>query len=67
MTLLKIFIFSHISPDRVQNFLEVLLFEMKILNSSRGVEVPVINFQGHQIWGATSMILSEFSLLLKNM
>ncbi|MGS0748613.1 NUDIX hydrolase [Halpernia sp. GG3] len=41
--------------------------EMKILNSSRGVEVPVINFGGHQIWGATSMILSEFSLLLKNM
>ena len=40
---------------------------MKILNSSRGVEVPVINFGGHQIWGATSMILSEFSLLLKNM
>ena len=41
--------------------------EMKILNSSRGVEVPVINFGGHEIWGATSMILSEFSLLLKNM
>lgn len=41
--------------------------EMKILNSSRGVEVPVIDFNGHLIWGATSMILSEFSLLLKNM
>ena len=41
--------------------------EMKILNSSRGVEVPVINFNGYEIWGATSMILSEFSLLLKNM
>ena len=41
--------------------------EMKVLNSSRGVEVPVIHFGGHQIWGATSMILSEFSLLLKNM
>lgn len=41
--------------------------EMKVLNSSRGVEVPVINFNGFEIWGATSMILSEFSLLLKNM
>lgn len=41
--------------------------EMKVLNSSRGVEVPVINFNGYEIWGATSMILSEFSLLLKNM
>lgn len=40
---------------------------MKTLNSSRGVEVPVINFGGYEIWGATSMILSEFSLLLKNM
>jgi 8-oxo-dGTP pyrophosphatase MutT (NUDIX family) len=41
--------------------------EMKVLNSSRGVEVPVIDFGGYQIWGATSMILSEFGLLLKNM
>ncbi|SEG42260.1 8-oxo-dGTP pyrophosphatase MutT, NUDIX family [Halpernia humi] len=41
--------------------------ETKILNSSRGVEVPVINFNGYEIWGATSMILSEFSLVLKNM
>lgn len=41
--------------------------EMKILDASRGVEVPVIDFGGHQIWGATSMILSEFSSVLKNM
>lgn len=41
--------------------------EMKLLPSSRGVAVPVINFKGHQIWGATSMILSELSILLKNM
>lgn len=41
--------------------------EMRVLKSSRGVEVPVINFNGYEIWGATSMILSEFSLLLKNM
>ncbi|WP_313503523.1 NUDIX hydrolase [Kaistella carnis] len=41
--------------------------EMMVLPSSRGVEVPVINFNGYIIWGATSMILSEFSLLLKNL
>ena len=41
--------------------------EMMVLPSSRGVEVPVINFNGSIIWGATSMILSEFSQLLKNL
>lgn len=41
--------------------------EMMALPSSRGVEVPVINFNGNIIWGATSMILSEFSILLKNL
>lgn len=41
--------------------------EMMVLPSSRGVEVPVINFNGYLIWGATSMILSEFSQLLKNL
>lgn len=41
--------------------------EMMVLPSSRGVEVPVINFNSYSIWGATSMILSEFSHLLKNL
>lgn len=41
--------------------------EMMVLPSSRGREVPVINFNGYIIWGATSMILSEFSQLLKNL
>ena len=41
--------------------------EMMVLPSSRGVEVPVINFNGYIIWGATSMILSEFSKLMKNL
>ena len=40
---------------------------MKALHNSRGAEVPVIEFQGYIIWGATSMILSELSYLLKNM
>ena len=41
--------------------------EMRVLPSSRGVMVPVIDFNGYIIWGATSMILSEFSELLKNL
>lgn len=41
--------------------------EMMALPGTRGVEVPVINFNGYIIWGATSMILSEFSRLLKNL
>lgn len=41
--------------------------QMKILPGSRGVAVPVINFGGYVIWGATSMILSEFSNLMKNL
>ncbi len=40
---------------------------MLALESTKGTEVPVINFQGYIIWGATSMILSELSHLLKNM
>ena len=41
--------------------------EMQVLPSSRGMKVPVIDFNGYMIWGATSMILSEFSHLLKNL
>lgn len=41
--------------------------EMMVLPSSNGVEVPVINFNGYIIWGATSMILSELSYLLKKL
>ncbi|MDH6252753.1 8-oxo-dGTP pyrophosphatase MutT (NUDIX family) [Chryseobacterium sp. H1D6B] len=41
--------------------------EIMALESAGGHEVPVINFNGYIIWGATAMILSEFSQLLKNM
>ncbi len=41
--------------------------EMMVLADSHGVEVPVINFNGYIVWGATSMILSEFSHLLKKL
>ena len=40
--------------------------KMLILPSTRGHEVPVIDFNGYIVWGATAMILSEFSNLLKN-
>ncbi len=40
--------------------------KMMTLPSTKGYEVPVIDFNGYIIWGATSMILSEFSNLLKN-
>jgi len=41
--------------------------EIMALPSAGGNEVPVINFNGYIIWGATAMILSEFSQLLKKM
>ncbi|MBQ0151574.1 MAG: CoA pyrophosphatase [Chryseobacterium sp.] len=41
--------------------------EMMALPSAGGHEVPVINFNGYIIWGATAMILSEFSQLIKKM
>lgn len=41
--------------------------ELQILPSSRGMEVPVISFNQFYIWGATAMILNEFSDLLKKL
>lgn len=41
--------------------------EFIALPETNGVKVPVISFNGYIIWGATAMILSEFSLLLKNL
>lgn len=41
--------------------------ELMKMPSAGGHEVPVINFNGYIIWGATAMILSEFSQLLKKM
>ncbi len=37
----------------------------KTLKSSNGYEVPVLELENHIIWGATAMILSEFSQLIK--
>lgn len=41
--------------------------EIMALPGAGGNEVPVINFNGYIIWGATAMILSEFSQLIKKM
>lgn len=41
--------------------------ELMALPAAGGKEVPVITFNGYIIWGATAMILSEFSQLLKKM
>lgn len=41
--------------------------DLMALDAAGGKEVPVINFNGYIIWGATAMILSEFSQLLKKM
>lgn len=41
--------------------------EIMALPGAGGYEVPVINFNGYIIWGATAMILSEFSQLIKKM
>lgn len=40
--------------------------EITELPKSKGYKVPFIDFNGHKIWGATSMILSELNQLLKN-
>lgn len=41
--------------------------EIMALPGAGDHEVPVINFNGYIIWGATAMILSEFSQLIKKM
>jgi len=41
--------------------------EIMALPGAGGKEVPVINFNEYIIWGATAMILSEFSQLIKKM
>lgn len=36
-------------------------------STSRGLNVPYIPIEEHKIWGATSMILSELSLMIRKM
>ncbi len=66
--------FNH-QKTEVQEVLEVPLLQIKNLPNppqtmelpkTNGYKVPYFEFQNHKIWGATSMILSELSYLLKN-
>ena len=73
--------FAEHTPDfifqegEVQEILEVPVSLIKELPNppktielpkTNGHKVPFIDFEGHKIWGATSMILSELNYLLKN-
>lgn len=67
-------IFNH-QDNEVQEILEIPLSLIKNLQKppltmelpkTNGYKVPYFDFQNHKIWGATSMILSEFNFLLKN-
>ena len=59
----------------VKDLLNEDLVEYKAMDLSRGtaipglnaVRVPYFNFYGHQVWGATAMVLSEFKQLLRSM
>lgn len=62
-------------PNEVQEIIEVPLDLIKglpplaptlDLPKTERVKVPYIDFEGHKIWGATAMILSELNFLLKN-
>jgi hypothetical protein len=66
--------FNH-QQTEVQEILEIPLSQIKNLPNppqtmelpkTNGYKVPYFEFQNHKIWGATSMILSELSHLLKN-
>jgi 8-oxo-dGTP pyrophosphatase MutT (NUDIX family) len=50
----------------VKEFLQpgVIQFKIKIIRFTRAI-VPFYNIHGHQIWGATAMIISEFTELLQ--
>lgn len=46
---------------------EKLIKRKKFISTSRGeIEAPYFDIHGHEIWGATAMILSEFKTLIKS-
>ena len=46
---------------------EKLIKKKSFMSTSRGeIEAPYFDINGHEIWGATAMILSEFKSLIKN-
>jgi len=61
------------NPDEVKSILRVAVSELvaivpdkKVFPTSYGnLEAPFYNIQGHSVWGATAMMLSEFREILK--
>lgn len=41
--------------------------EMEALPTTQGLRVPVLNFNGYKIWGATAMVLAEFCQLVRKL
>jgi 8-oxo-dGTP pyrophosphatase MutT (NUDIX family) len=61
------------APDEVQEILEVSLHDLRDASRIRqgtriregvAVEYPYFDLLGHQVWGATAMVLGEFICLL---
>jgi 8-oxo-dGTP pyrophosphatase MutT (NUDIX family) len=63
----------HAAPDEVEEILEVSLHDLRDASRIRqgtriregvAVEYPYFDLLGHQVWGATAMVLGEFICLL---
>ena len=48
-------------------FLSMILVGVSSLKSSMSNEVPAFKLNGHVVWGATAMMLSEIKDLLKQL
>ena len=66
--------FFHLDPREVALKIDISLYELIHLKikqcpilegNHKGVVVPCYVYEGHMIWGATAMVLSEFILFLK--
>jgi 8-oxo-dGTP pyrophosphatase MutT (NUDIX family) len=63
------------APDEVDEILEVSLDELRDASRIRlatriregvAIEYPYFDLMGHQVWGATAMVLGEFIYLLRD-
>ena len=66
----------YLQPSEASSYIEfplksILLLsqnpEMEALPITQGLKVPVLNFNGHKIWGATAMVLAEFCQLMRKL
>ena len=66
----------YLQPSEASSYIEfplrsILLLsqnpEMETLPITQGLKVPVLNFNGHKIWGATAMVLAEFCQLMRKL